>query len=138
MKFKALLVGVILSLLPAMLPAQTASVPATLNISWKLPTTATDGTALAGPLALTKLQVWVSQSPIQDATASAPSFELGPELTTTTYTTSAPNGSTLYVRMKACNIGGCSALSAQGSKAITVPAPGLPTDVQVQITIRAQ
>ena len=112
---------------PPMVPAQAA-------VTWTLPTVATDGTPLTGSQAITKVQGFASIAPIPDAT-SAPTAEIDGAPTKWQYTTTAPNGSTLYFRVRACNIGGCAALSNQATKVIKVEVPGVATGVQVTILV---
>jgi hypothetical protein len=120
-----------------LVPAQAADVQVRADFSWALPTTGIKGTAtvpLTGADALTKLQIWVKTSPIPDTESSAPTAELGPTATSFTYTTTVPNGTMLYGRLKGCVVA-CGALSVQASKAIAVLIPSVPTGVAVTVTV---
>lgn len=133
MKTRALMLqALLLPLFGSLAFGQDAGVAAQANVTWKLPTTAFDGTALTSPV--TKIQVWASTSSIPD-NAPTPTLEIPSAATSWKYTTTVPNGSTLYFRVKACNIGGCSDLSAQTSKAVTVLVPGVPTGIAVTVTV---
>ena len=115
--------------------AQEPTVPATLNLTWNLPTQTEDGTALTGPLALTKVQVFVATAPIANNSTMAPTVELAGGATGGTHTLSVPNGSTVFARVKACHAFGCSAFSNEDSKLVTVSLPGVPTNLQMQLQI---
>lgn len=150
----ALLLGVLAFVLlaPAAVFAQDVEpfpVPGVVNVNWTLPTqtecldpAATDQATcarlpLSGELALTAIGLYVSPAPIPDDYAGDATATLEPGLTHTQYTGTVPAGSTLYVRVKARNKFGASKFSAQASKVIEVPhvAPGVPTNVTVEITI---
>lgn len=123
-----------LLLLPSLGFAQ--SVQGVVNGSWVNPTTASDGTALTGTQALTKIQVFLSSASIPDLSTMVPTLELGPGATTGTVTLTVPNHSTLYFRVKACNSAGCGAFSNQSTKPVDVNAvPGIATSVTFTITI---
>lgn len=111
------------------------NVPVTAAVNWTLPTLATDGSALTGPQALTKLQLFVAPATIPINVGGSPTVELPPAATSHAYSTTAPNGSTLFFRLRACNAGGCSALSNEATKTIQVAVPGVPTGVGVTVTI---
>lgn len=118
--------------------APTVNVPAVMNVSWELPTLAADGTALTGEQALTGLQLFVSTAPIADNTALAPSATFAPGITSSTYSGTLPAGATVYIRLRALNQTGAGKLSAEVSKVIELPplsVPGVPTNVQISITI---
>lgn len=116
--------------------AVAQTVTAEANVTWTLPTTDTLGQPLTGDRALTKVQLYVSTSPIADDTTVTP-IELPPGATTYTYEQSVPNGSTLYFRVRACNAM-CSALSEdtpQSRKQIRVSVPNVPTGVTVTLKV---
>lgn len=130
-------------LVSAAAPAQTVTVPATLNVSWTLPTqacvnapTCSQNVPLTGAYALTGIELYVSTSSIADDSTMAASAVFGASSTTATYNATVNNGQTLYVRVKAVNAFGKSPFSSEVSKLITVPArPGVPTSVTVTLTI---
>lgn len=115
--------------------AQPANVPVTALVSWGLPPTTTAGEPLTGGNALTEMRLYAASAAIADASTMQPTATLAASATTWTYSTSAPNGSTLYVRAKACNVGGCSAFSQQATKAVQVNAPGVPTGTMITMTV---
>jgi hypothetical protein len=114
---------------------QAANVDAKATYTWTLPANDTNGAALTGALALTKMQAWVKTASIADTDASAPTAELAASATTFVFTTVVPNGSFLYGRFRACNAQACSALSAQAAKGITISIPGVPTGINVVVTV---
>lgn len=140
LRIKHLLLGAAIGLLallasPASV-AQTVSVPATLRVSWIPPTATDSGLPLTGALALTGYEVYISSSPIADDTTAAPTLTLAGTATTTTQTLTVPNGSTLYVRLRAVRNAEKSALSAQATAPVNVSTkPGAPTSVEIQLTI---
>lgn len=115
--------------------AQTQNISAEARLSWVLPTTATDGTPLTGANALTKLQVFAATAPIADTSAAAPTAELSGTATTWTYTTTVPNGSTLYFRVKACNAAACGPFSNEANKLVKIVIPGAATGLTVTVTV---
>jgi len=127
-----------LLILPLCADAQASAVPVTEVLTWQLPTTASDGSALAGPLALTQTQIFASTSAIADNSAMTATAALGGNVTTYTYTATVANGTTLHFRIKSCNQGGCSPFSNEVTKQISVPTPGAPGSVQVIVTITTQ
>ena len=120
------------------------SVPATLNVNWTLPTeTACLQPApaecvrlpLTGAYALTGVYLYVSSAPIPDNSTLEPVASSG-TVTSMVYNQTVPNGSTLYVRVKATNAFGNSVFSTQAQKLIQVEAPpGAPTNVTITLTI---
>ncbi len=119
----------LLALLPSF--ASAASVTST----WVLPTTAQDGTPLTGAQVLTSVQVFLATSPIADSSTMAPTATLTATSVTTTQNFTASAGQTIYVRVKACNSGGCSPFSAQATKVVPVSVPGIPTSVTITINL---
>ena len=123
--------------------AEAQTVPGTLRISWTLPTQGCNVTVsppICGPLtgsaALTAINVYVSDAPIPDDYAGAPTITLTGDATAATHTMQVPNGSTLYVRVRAVNEAGASAMSNQASKLISVELlPGVPTEVTIELEI---
>lgn len=140
MKITQLVLAALLSM-AAVANAQT--VPGTIKMSWTLPTTGCtvgvtpcDNKPLTGADALTSVQVFVSTSPIADASTMAPTLTLGPGATTGTATISAVNGATLYGRIKACTAAKCGGFSAQVSQTVKLDIqPGVPTNVTIEIQI---
>jgi hypothetical protein len=120
----------LLALIPALASA------ASITVNWTAPTTAIDGSALTGPQALTSYQVWVSTSTIPTSTTAPATATLTGSVTTTTQTITAAPGATLYVRLKACNSGGCSDFSAEASKVLPVSAPGVPTTITITVNVQ--
>lgn len=129
------------TLLVSLASAQT--VPGTARISWTLPTqgcvvgvTPPACAPLTGENALTAINVYIDTQPIPADYAGAPTLTLPGDATQTTHTMQVPNGSTLYVRVRAINPAGASAFSNQASKLIQVDlAPGVPTDVVIELEI---
>lgn len=116
--------------------AQAATVTGKADYKWSNPTTGQPGNVpLTGSDALTKVQAWVKTAPIADTDTSAPTAELAATATTFTFTTTVPNGSTLYGRFKACTANACSAFSASVSKLVTVVVPDVPFGVSVTVTV---
>lgn len=118
------------------LPVLAQTVPATANVSWVLPTMATDGTPLTGAQVLTSVNLYVSTSVIPDIPAGLTPIVLSATASTTTATVNVANNATLHMRVNACNAGGCGALSNEATKAVSVPAPGVPTSVAITIAIK--
>ena len=120
--------------------AQTATVSADATLSWTLPTTDTGGNALTGSLAITKVRVYLSTSTISPTSPGTPTAELlagtGGAPVSTTQTITVANGGTLYARVAVCNAAGCGALTNEVTKVVTVPAPGVATNVTITITIK--
>lgn len=128
-----LLVAAILALAAFAANAQTVNADST--ISWLAPTTAQDGSPLVGSLAVTSYNVFVSTAAVPD-TATTPTVTLtGAALSYITSIPAKPND-TLHVRVQACNIGGCGPLTPEVTKSISVPTPGVPTNVTVAIQIK--
>jgi hypothetical protein len=127
-----------LACLPLCAFAQAGTVPVTAVLTWQLPTTASDGSAPTGALALTQMQVFASTNAIADTSAATATAALAGNATTYTYTTTVPNGTTLHFRVKACNQGGCGPFSNEATKLVSVPTPGAPGLVQVVVTITTQ
>src|SRR5690606_32591165 len=124
----------LLAFLAMVQTANAQTVTAEADVSWTLPTTDTLGGPLTGSNALTKVQLYVSTSPIADDTTMTP-IELAPGATTYTYEQAVPNGSTLYFRLRACNQT-CSGLSEdtpESRKEIRVSVPNVPTGVTVTL-----
>ncbi len=113
--------------------AQTQTVDARAAISWTLPTQSTTGTALTGTDALQKVQLWVRTASIPDAD-TAPTVVLPGTPTTYQWTGTIANGSTLYVRAKACNAV-CGAMTPQMTRMIQVAVPNVPDNVAVTVTV---
>jgi hypothetical protein len=108
-----------------------------MTINWILPTTTIDGTPLTGTLALTKVQFWVSTSPIPDTAALPPGIELPAGALTRQQSITVPSGGTVYVRIKACNAQDCSPMTAEASKSFPVGPPNMPTNVTITVNIKA-
>lgn len=115
--------------------ARAADVPIEANLSWVLPTQTVGGQPLTGPLALTGVNVFVSQAPIADAAILLPAAKLPPTATAYTYRGDVPNGATLYFRVQAENMGGASAYSPTVTRAVKVDVPGAPTGTKVTVTV---
>lgn len=120
----------LLALLPGMAGA------ADVNLSWTLPTTASNGSPLTGVQALTSVQVFLATSTIGNASTMLPTATLTASSTTTTQTITANVGQTLFARIKACNSVGCSSFSGEVSKVVPGAVPGIPTQVTIEITIQ--
>lgn len=113
--------------------AQTAS--RSLTLTWTLPNTATDGSTLTGPQALTKVQVFLSTTTIPDTSTAAPTVELAAGAVTTTQSFTVPVGGSLFARLKACNSAGCSVFSGEVSKNFPATVPMPPTNLTVTVNI---
>lgn len=116
--------------------ADAQTVGAEADVTWTLPTTDTLGGPLTGANALTKVQLYVSTSPIADDTTLTP-IDLAPNAATYAYEQAVPNGTTLYFRVRACSQV-CSALSAdtpQSRKEVRVSLPNVPTGVTVTLRV---
>lgn len=117
---------------------QAQTVAAEAKISWKLPTALVGGGALTGDNALTRIHVFADTKPIPDS-ATVPTISLVPTATNYTWKATVPNGSTLYVRARACiktaPNESCSVLTPQVTRAITISIPEAPTDVKVTVTV---
>jgi hypothetical protein len=122
----------LLALLPMVAVAQSA--PATVVVNWVAPTLTADGSPLTGSNVLTKYQIFVSTQPIADGYGAPPTTEVTSG-TTTTVNMNVAAGSTLYVRVKACNSTGCSLFSNQASKLVTILTPAPPTSVTITLTV---
>lgn len=107
---------------------------ATATINWTAPATASDGSPLTGQQAITSYQVWVSTSTIPSTTATTPTATITGTATTTTQTVVASPGQTIFARVKACNVVGCSDFSIESSKALPLNVPGVPTTVTIQLS----
>lgn len=114
------------------------------NIRLVLPTagcsvgvTPCDNKPLTGAYALTKIEILVSTSPIPDNTTAPPTLTLAPTATTGKASVTARNGDTLYTRMRACNAGECSALTAAVLTPVVLNViPNIPTSVTVEIVLQ--
>jgi hypothetical protein len=126
---KKLLALLVLALTPAL------TLAATVTVNWTAPTTAIDGSPLTGSQAITSYQVWLGTSSIAANTTSQPTATVTGSATTTTQTVTASPGQTIFARVKACNSGGCSAMSAEASKLVPVSEPGVPTSVTITLQI---
>jgi len=139
---RKLIFGALALLMTCAAVAQT--VPGAANYSWTLPTTGCtvgvttcDNKPLTGADALTGLEIFISTSAIPDAPSGNPTLTLGPGQTTTTYTTTVPNGSTIYMRMRAVNSTGKSILTNAVTKVVNAGViPGVPTNVTVTFQIQ--
>ena len=128
-----------LALVASVAGAQDAPlVPASASVSWSHPTVAVDGSALTGPQALIESLVYASAAPIPDDTTAEPVGRVAAPGRTFVHTATVPNGATLYFRVRACNAGGCSDLSAQAEKPVRVSVPGVPSGVTVTVTVVLQ
>src|SRR5690554_2931746 len=88
--FAYLTIEALLGFVAAVQTAQAQTVTAEANVSWTLPTTDTLGQPLTGDRALTRVQLYVSTSPIADDTTVTP-IELPPGATTYAYEQAVPN-----------------------------------------------
>src|ERR1700761_4859045 len=111
-----------------------ATVSAANAVAWTAPTTAADGSALTGSLALTGYNVYADVAAIPDAPTAAPTATVDGTTNTATVTLTVSNNATIHIRVSACNVGGCGGLSTEATKAVSVPVPGIPT--QVTFTIK--
>lgn len=111
-------------------------VTASLNISWSAPLTAVDGSALTGSGAITGYNIYVDTAPVPDAPTAAPAAVIKGTATTTVASLTVANNATLHVRAQACNVSGCGPLSPEVTKVVTVPVPGVPTNVTIVVQIK--
>lgn len=138
-----ILTAVIFLLLSISANAQTTA--GNLRIQWALPTTGCDmplanppvcGKPLTGDAALIAINVFISTAPIPDDSPMAPTIALVGTATTATHNMTVPNGTRLYIRVKAINSGYASPFSNQIIKTInTAVRPNAPTSVSVELTI---
>lgn len=132
--FSSLAALLLVCLLPSLAHAQTFTAP--VDIEYQLPTANDDGSPLTGQFALTKLQIFLSATPIADDSTMAPTAEfttgLGEPIASSF---SIANGGTIYIRMRACHQFACSVFSNQTTKVATVPKPGAPNITTVTIRI---
>ena len=133
MKRVSIGLGILLLIAATLALAQTSQRQMTLT--WVLPTTAIDGSALTGAQALTKIQVFVATATIPDNSTMTPTAELGPGVTSSVQTVTIAPGGTAFVRLKACNAPGCSDFSAQASKVFPPSVPNVPTTVTITVII---
>jgi len=106
-----------------------------VDISWAAPTQAIDGSPLTGENALTSYEVYQSTSEITEENPGV-KVEYPPDVLSTNYNlTGGSEGFTYYFRIKACNIGGCSAFSNQASKFIIADANPNPPTLIMQDTV---
>lgn len=108
---------------------------ASVTVNWTAPTAASDGTALTGAQAITSYQVWLGTSSIAANTTTQPTATTTATATTTTQTVTATAGQTIFARVKACNSGGCSVMSAEATKVVPISVPGVPTSVTVTLEL---
>lgn len=129
--------------LMAVAVAEAQAVPGLATYTWTLPTVGCttgvvpcDNLPLTGAAALTGVEVYISTSSISDNSMMAPTLVLAAGATTTAYSTTVTNGSTLYARFRAVNANGKGPFSLQVSKLISLPVlPGVPTNITVTIQI---
>lgn len=131
---KRVLLGISVAVVALAAMAAAAQVAGrSVTIGWDLPTVSTDGSPLTGTQAITKMQVFLNTVPIQDNASMLPTVELTGTPLVTQQTFVVPAGGTLYARVKACNVTGCSAFSAQVTKTFLATVPGIPTNVTITI-----
>lgn len=130
MKYLAALLVFALTIATVAEGAET--VAGSANVSWTPPTTNTDGSPLTD---LKEHKLYIDTAPITDATTVTP-IHVPVGTSTYTYKATVANGATLYFRLKACNASDvCSVLSPETTKRILVLVPGVPTGVQVTVTV---
>jgi len=124
-------------LLGASLAAHSQQISGNATVTWTLPTTNTDGTAIpaTGATALTKVQIFAETATIPNNFAGAPKTEVGPGAVTGQVTMTVSNNTTVYIRVKVYNIAVCSDFSNEATKLITIPKPGVPTTVTFTVVI---
>lgn len=125
----------ILVIISPLADAQTSNVQAVANFKFGLPTGCS--VPAGQPISacpLTKIQAFAATAPIADTATMAPTAELAPTATTWGFTTTVPNGATIYGRFKAC-ADACSAFSAQAQKSVQITVPGVPTGVEVSVSV---
>lgn len=130
MKYLAALLVFALTIAPVAEGAET--VAGSASVSWTPPTTNTDGSPLTD---LKEHKLYIDTAPITDATTVTP-IRVPVGTSTYTYKASIPNGSTLYFRLKACNAADvCSVFTPEVQKRVLILVPGVPTGVQVTVTV---
>jgi hypothetical protein len=131
-----ILIGALAALLCGLAIAATPTISASATGSWTGPINDANGVPLASvpAEAITSYNVYADTVPIADVPTETP-ISVSASSTTATATLTVSVGATIYMRVAACNVGGCSALSTQGTKVVTVPAPGVPTTVTITIKL---
>lgn len=119
-------------LFPQLVQAQT--VTKQVRLKWVLPTTHTDGTPIDATNPLTKIQVFISTSPITDENMT-PTVELPANAVSTLRTYTAVGGTKMYGRVKACNAQLCSDFSNEAVYEIPKLEPGVPTSFVIELVI---
>jgi hypothetical protein len=131
---RTFVIGILLAALAV--SAQAADVPASATTSWVAPTTAVDGSALTGAQAVTGYKVYADIVAVPDVPTASPVVTVDGATQTALVTLTVANNATLHIRVAACNVGGCGALSPEATKVVSVPVPGVPTQVTIAITIK--
>lgn len=119
-----------------------AQINGKMTIAYTAPTLACDDTGklcepipATGPNAIQAYNVWISESPIPDDFGGPPTVVVTGSTTTVNYERQVPNGTTLYVRVKAITTRP-SKFSNQASKLFFVDlTPNAPTSVTLTFQI---
>lgn len=114
--------------------ATAQNVTKQVRLKWVLPTTHTDGTPIDAVNPLTKVQVFISPTPITDENM-APTVELPANAVSTIRSYTAVGGSKLYGRVKACNAQSCSDFSPEAVYDVPKLKPGVPTNFVIELVI---
>lgn len=121
----------------AMASVHAQTVPATITVTWTLPTLNTDGSAIpaTGGDALAKVEGWISTAVIPNVPTTAPTFTVTPAGTTTVQTVTVAPGATVRVRIRAVNNSNAASDLTNEVTVVAPAKPGLPTNVKIQIAI---
>ncbi len=114
--------------------ANAQIVSKSVKVTWILPTTYADGTALPTGT-LTKIQVYIGVGPIADNATVGPTVEVAPGAQPVLRTISVPAGGKVYARLRSCIVDNCSALSPEVTLDIPKLVPGFPTSVTLELVI---
>lgn len=124
----------LLAFLPALALAQQPNVAAEARLTFQPPTLAMDGKALPAG-AVTRMEVFISTSPLLDGALGTPVARLAGTATEYIYRGSVPNGSTLYARVRACTALVCGPATQQASKSVRIDIPAVPPGFNVTVTV---
>jgi hypothetical protein len=112
--------------------ANAQTVSRSVKVGWVLPTAFEDGTPLAAS-SITKIQVYLGVGPIADNATVGPTVEVTPTPVPITRSLNVSPGGKVYLRLRACVVDNCSALSTQATLDIPVSKPGVPTSITIEL-----
>lgn len=128
-----LLASLALFALPSL--AQSADVTVNATVSWVAPTKDASDQPLTSVTAVTGYDVFQSLATIPDNATIQPVASVPASQLSYTWSGRAAVGATLYFRVKAKNVGGSSAYSAQATKLVSVTVPAAPAGSTITIVI---